>query len=182
MKNKPVIFLDRDGTILDEKGYLTDPQKIHFYPTALVGLKKLIRNGWRFIVITNQSAVGRGYITHSQLRKINSVFRKRLQQKGIYIADILYCPHLPNAGCSCRKPQIGLPLRAKRKYKINFKTSYVVGDQDRDIKMAKRLGAKGVLVLTGAGAKNREKMKKIAHKVTSNMKTASEWIVEDSHR
>ncbi len=174
---KRAIFLDRDGTILNERGYLSDPQKMFFYPTVYAGLKALQKAGYLLIVVSNQSGVGRGYFSLSQLKKINAAFKKRLAAKGIRISDIYFCPHLPDAGCECRKPNPGMVRAAVKKWKIDPRESYVIGDQLRDVQLARNVGARGVLVLTGAGKYYRKRVLKNRGIVSSNLSAASRRIL-----
>ena len=174
------VFLDRDGTILNDRGYLSDPRKMVFYPTAFKGLAELQKAGFVLIIVSNQSGVGRGYFSLNALHKINGIFKKKLAQRGIRILDIYFCPHLPEADCACRKPKPGMILKAARKWKIDLKNSFVVGDQLRDVELARGVGSRGVLVLTGAGKYYREPVLKSHGKVAKNLETASRWIKRQS--
>jgi histidinol-phosphate phosphatase family protein len=174
---KPAVFLDRDGTILTERGYLADPKKMKIYPFAFPALKRLSKAGYKLVVITNQSGVARGYLTLARLAEIHRQFRARFKSKGISIAGIYFCPHAPNAGCRCRKPSPYLVKKAARELKIDLKRSFVVGDQDRDILLARKSGAQGVLVLTGAGKSQTKGTRKQAAHVTRTLLTAADWIV-----
>ncbi len=174
---KPAVFFDRDGTLLTERGYLSDPRKIYFYPSVVPALKRLQKAGYRLIVISNQSGVGRGYFSLATLKRINHRFRSLLRARGIAVDGIYYCPHSPNAGCRCRKPKPYLLKQAAARWKIPVSASFVVGDQMTDIGMAKSAGATPVLVLTGAGRSNRKKALSLGAKVTRNVATAADWIL-----
>ena len=176
---RAAVFLDRDGTILDERGYLADPNRLKFYPGIFKALRRLRRIGLNLVVLTNQSGIARGYLTVRVLEEIHRRICQRMSLRGVKLSGFYFCPHLPNQGCSCRKPNPGMPRRAARDFHLNLSRSYVVGDQARDMKLARRIQAKGILVLTGAGRENRKKAHKLAHKVTQNLETASRWIVED---
>ena len=175
---KPAAFLDRDGTLIDERGYLGDPGRIRFYPSVVPALKRLRKAGYRLVVISNQSGVGRGYFTMDTLKKVNRRFLQLLRSRGVRIDGVYFCPHLPAAGCSCRKPAPGMAKKAARDLALDVRRSFVIGDQVRDLQLARRVGATGVLVLTGAGRASRRKAKRLAAKVTSNVGTASVWIAE----
>lgn len=177
MKRRPAVFLDRDGTILNERRYLTDVRKMVFYAWAPRALKRLQTAGFRLVVVTNQSAIGRGYLSAAGLTAIHAAFRKRLRRAGVRIDGIFHCPHLPNAGCRCRKPGALLLERAARTLNLDLSASYVVGDQDRDVDLARAVGAVPVLVLTGAGRSMPGAVRRRAAKVTRNLETASRWIV-----
>lgn len=169
--------MDRDGTILNERGYLADPRDMKFYSSAFRGLKYLQKTGLTLFIVTNQSGVARGYFSIRQLQKVNEAFKRAVARHGIQIREIYFCPHMPTAGCACRKPKPGLIKRAVRQYKINPKASYVIGDQERDVQLASNVGAMGILVLTGSKKKRmRGVVQTCAHKVSKNLETAGRWI------
>jgi histidinol-phosphate phosphatase family protein len=132
------------------------------------------------VVITNQSGVARGYFSLGQLEKIHRRFRGALGAKGVRLSGIYFCPHAPDAGCRCRKPKPFLVRRAAKALKLDLNKSFVVGDQGRDIELAKRAGARGVLVLTGAGRSQAPAVRKSAAHVARNLSTAADWIVRNS--
>ena len=131
-------------------------------------------------IITNQSGVGRGYFTLATLKKINQEFTRILSSRGVRIEGIYFCPHLPDAGCPCRKPNPALPKRAARDHNLDLKHSFMIGDQVRDMRLAQNIGARGVLVLTGSGTRAREQAVKICAKVTLNLSSAAKWILSQS--
>lgn len=176
-KRKPAVFLDRDGTIINERGYLSDPQKMVFYPGAFAALRKLQKAGYRLVVVTNQSGVARGYLTLDALARINRVFKSIMSKRGVRVDGIYFCPHGPDRGCVCRKPRAALARRAARDLNVDITRSFVVGDQWTDMRMSKNLGIPGVLVLTGAGRSLRAKAGPFAKKITSNLSTAADWIL-----
>lgn len=175
---KPAVFLDRDGTILNERGYLSDPKKMFFYPGVYRALANLRKAGFKLVVITNQSGVGRGYFTLATLKKINQKFSRLLSARGAKIDGIYYCPHRPDAGCACRKPRPKLVKQAARELNLDIRRSFVVGDQLRDIQLAKNTGAKGILVLTGGGRSARLKAARLAVKVARHLPSAAQWILQ----
>lgn len=139
MKNKAV-FLDRDGTINKDSGYVYKIEDFEFLPGVVEALRILQENGYLLIVITNQSGIARGYYTEADFHKLNSYMLDQLAQEGIAITDVLYCPHLPNAdvqcyrkNCNCRKPKTGLFEQAVEKWNIDLTQSYAVGDKERDL-------------------------------------------------
>lgn len=172
----PAVFLDRDGTLIDERGYLGDPERIKFYPTVFRALRRLMSHGFKLIVVTNQAGVGRGYFTLEDLKRVNSAFRRRLTDRGVRLAGLYFCPHAPAMGCACRKPKTGMIKKAVRELKIDLKKSYMVGDNAKDLELARNAGLKGVLVRSGFGRMVSNRAKKLALKVTRNMETASLWI------
>ena len=136
------IFLDRDGTINVEKNYLYKIEDFEFLPGVIDGLKKLQDNGFLLVVVTNQSGIARGYYTEEDLKKLNEWMISTLEQSGIHISAIYYCPHHPEAlnekyrkKCDCRKPEIGLFLKAARDLDIDISKSYAIGDKIRDLQI-----------------------------------------------
>lgn len=176
---KPAVFMDRDGTLIDERGYLSDAGRIRFYPDAAAALKSLKKAGFKLIIVTNQSGVARGYFTLKQLARVHRRFTKLLKEKGAGVDGIYFCPHGPDGDCSCRKPRPGMGKQAAKKFKIDLPKSYMVGDQPRDIQFAKNLGVKSVLVLTGGGRSARKEAGGAASKVTSTIGSAARWILKD---
>ena len=177
IKRRPAVFLDRDGTLLTERGYLSDPARVRFYPRAFDALRRLKRAGFRLVVITNQSGVARGFFTLETLAKINQRFTSDLVRRGVRIDGIYFCPHGPEGTCSCRKPKPTLARRATRRLGIDLRRSFVVGDQWTDMKLARNLRVPGVLVLTGAGRLSRRKAGPLAAKITNNIATAVRWVL-----
>ena len=138
-KNKAV-FLDRDGTINKEVDHLTDIKDLSIFPYAAEAIKKFKSMGFLIIIITNQSVVGRGYVSIEQLDEINRELINRLKKQGAIIDDIFYCPHHPDEGCDCRKPLPGLIKKAIDKYDIEIKNSFMIGDNISDIQLAFNVG------------------------------------------
>ena len=181
-KRSKAVFLDRDGTLINERGYLADPSKIFFYPGAATALRRLQRAGFRLVIVTNQSGVGRGYFTLAQAQRVSRRFCELLRRQGVRIDRVYMCPHRPDAGCRCRKPNPFLARKAARELKIDLENSYMIGDQVRDLQLAKNAGLRGVLVLTGGGRAARSEAARIARKVASTIRFAASWIIEDAAR
>jgi len=181
-KRVPAVFLDRDGTLLNERGYLSDPNKMKIYPFVTKALRPLQKKGFRLVLITNQSGIGRRYFKRSDVDKVHQQLKKRLWVHKIRLAGIYLCPHHPSKGCLCRKPLPGLPKKAARDLNLNLKESYVIGDQVRDMKMAQNIGARAILVLTGAGKQSRKKAALLADKISSNLLTASRWLLKQNQK
>ncbi len=178
MKKHPAIFLDRDGTILNERGYLDNPHKLNFYRSAFKGLQQFLSQNYKLVIITNQSGIGRGYFTEKTLSSIHKKFRQELAKKGIFISGIYYCPHLPTDQCACRKPKVALARQAARELNLDLKNSFMIGDQARDVELGKNMGGKGILVLTGGGRVTKKNLKIRPDKITPNLFTASQWILD----
>lgn len=145
------VLLDRDGTINAERCYLTDPCQLELLPSAAAGLRKLAELGLGLIVVTNQSAVGRGLLDEETLLRIHRQLQDMLLAEGVHLDGIYYCPHLPEAGCACRKPSTGLALRAAGDHNFDPRECIVVGDKPCDLLLGRAIGAATILVRTGYG-------------------------------
>jgi histidinol-phosphate phosphatase family protein len=178
---RAAVLLDRDGTILNERGYLGDPNDIQFYKSAAAGLRRLQKAGFRLVIVSNQSGIGRGYFTREDFGRVSDRFTAMLRRQGVRIDGIYFCPHLPDAECECRKPKIGMARRAARDLNLDLRRSYVIGDQLRDVELARNIGARGVLVLTGAGRRYSRRARSLGAKVTRNVVTAARWITTRSN-
>lgn len=140
------VFVDRDGTICLDKHYLADPNGLELIPTVAEGIKMLNDAGIPVIVVTNQSGIARGHFTPERLNEIHDRMRGALAASGAHVDDVFYCPHMPDAGCACRKPAPGMLLRAMEKHGFDLGRSFVIGDRMMDVELAHAVGAKGVLV------------------------------------
>ncbi len=148
---RPAVFLDRDGTINEEVGYLNHLSRLRLIPGAARAIRRLRKAGLAVVVVTNQSGPARGYFPASLVHEVHQELRRRLAQEGAELEGIYVCLHHPEEGCACRKPQPGLVLKAARELGLDLSRSYVVGDRWVDIELARRTGTRGVLVLTGYG-------------------------------
>ncbi len=148
---KNVVFLDRDGVInRDSHDYITRPEAFEFLPRAREAVRDLTREGFAVIVVTNQSAVNRGWIPPEVLEAIHDRMRSACAEAGGEIMDIFHCPHTPDQGCACRKPEPGLLFQAREKYGVDLAASIMVGDSAKDIEAAKNAGCgRAVMVKTG---------------------------------
>jgi D-glycero-D-manno-heptose 1,7-bisphosphate phosphatase len=140
------LLLDRDGTIIHNRHYLADPNGIEFLPGALAGLARLRDLGFDFVLVTNQSGVGRGYFSEERLGEIHDRLEALLGAAGIRLAGIYYCPHAPEFDCDCRKPRTGMVLRAARELGFSPVDSVMIGDSVADIQLAHNLGIPGIFV------------------------------------
>jgi D-glycero-D-manno-heptose 1,7-bisphosphate phosphatase len=157
----PAVFLDRDGTINEDVGYLNHPDQLSLLPHAIEGLRLLCDSGLLLVIVTNQSGVARGLIPPGQLSVIEQAFRELLRSNAIPLAGYYTCPHYPDAKlckyrstCDCRKPAPGLVHQAARELNIDVERSWVIGDKASDVQLAHNAGARGILVLTGEGQKH----------------------------
>jgi heptosyltransferase-2 len=163
----PAAFLDRDGTIIEDLGYLGDPERIQFIPGAREALRALRASGYRLIVVTNQAGVARGLITEADVRRVNARLQELLTKGGVPLDGIYYCPHHPEAGpaeyrqaCSSRKPGPGMIERATQDFALDLGRSVIIGDHSSDAEVARHFpGMQSILVLTGHGAGQYEKIR-----------------------
>ncbi|MDR1695569.1 MAG: HAD family hydrolase [Endomicrobium sp.] len=182
-KMTPAVFLDRDGTIIFDKNYLSSPQQVKLYSYAADSINRLRKAGFKIIVVTNQSGIGRGMFTEKDLDKIHKKFLFLLKENGAKIDGLYYCPHIDEDKCGCRKPKTGMALRAAKEHNIDLKKSYTVGDSVRDYVLGSNFGGKGVLVLTGHGKKQFLKVKNEKIKpsgVFRTLKQAAGFIINDA--
>jgi D-glycero-D-manno-heptose 1,7-bisphosphate phosphatase len=155
----PSVFLDRDGTLNIERGYITDPRAIELYPGAAKALRMLNSMGYLTIIISNQSAIGQGLMTTERFEEVNEALWKLLKQSNAYYNAFYYCPHIPSDKCDCRKPKPGLILQAALDLNIDLARSYMIGDKLSDIEAGFASGCKTILVLTGHGEKTWQEIK-----------------------
>ncbi|MDX6448849.1 MAG: D-glycero-D-manno-heptose 1,7-bisphosphate phosphatase, partial [Gaiellaceae bacterium] len=133
MSGDAAVFLDRDGTLIDDVGYISDPEDVRLVPGAADALRGLRDAGFRLVVISNQSGLGRGLVTQEQADSVHARFLAELQRAGARIDAAYYCPHAPDEGCRCRKPLPGLILDAARDLGLDLERSVMVGNSDVDV-------------------------------------------------
>lgn len=149
MPSVRAIFLDRDGVLTRERSdYVKNQDELDLLPGIFKPLREIRNRGFRIILVTNQSVVGRGLASHETLRMIHQKLSDELEKNGCYLDAIYYCPHLPQDGCDCRKPQPGMILRAARELGIDLNRSWLIGDKEIDMEAARRAGCKGLKVPT----------------------------------
>ncbi len=149
MAANPGIFLDRDGTVIHDTGYIGDPDLVEFMPAVLPALQRFQNAGYRLVVISNQSGIGRGVITQAQYELVAQRIAEVLAEHGIYTATY-YCPHSPDDECECRKPNPYLLLRAARDLDIDLSRSYMIGDRLTDVEAGAAAGCKTILLTQNA--------------------------------
>ncbi len=185
---KPAVFIDRDGTINEQRGYINHLSRFELLPGVTDAVKLLNKNNFFAIIVTNQSGVARGYYPVSLVHQIHELMTKSLEREGATIDGIFYCPHHPRgivpeftADCNCRKPKTGLVHQALKVFDIDMSNSYVVGDRYVDIELALRLNLKSVLVKTGYGLGEVEytipKMPAKPNHVAEDLLDAVKWIL-----
>lgn len=150
-------FLDRDGTLIREVGYLSRLEDLEVLPGSVAALKRLGEAGYLRLVVTNQSGVARGRIPAAFVEETHRELRRRLRAEGADLDGFLVCPHHPDFSgpCGCRKPATGLLDRAAREWGVDLGASWVVGDKPADVELACAAGCRGALVLTGYGVESR---------------------------
>ncbi len=168
MRPKRFVLLDRDGTIIKERHYLSDPQQVELLAGAASGLRQMQEMGLGAIAVTNQSGIGRGFFDEKRLWEIHQRMLELLTAESVFLEDIYFCPHTPADNCSCRKPLSGLVEQAAEKYGFNPQDSFVIGDKPCDIELGQRVGAITFLVRTGYGAE-----------VATNQTVAPDYVVDD---
>jgi len=145
------VVLDRDGTIIRERGYLADPEGVELIPGAAEAMRELAAKGLGLVVITNQAGIGRGFFDTSTLDRIHQRMVSLFSNAGVRFDGIYICPHTPEEGCPCRKPGLGLMEQARREHGFDPGQSFVIGDKALDVEFGKAAGATTILVRTGYG-------------------------------
>jgi D-glycero-D-manno-heptose 1,7-bisphosphate phosphatase len=156
--SRPAVFIDRDGTLTEEVGYVNHPKRLRLLPRSAEAICRLNRAGIAAVVVTNQAGVARGYFSEDVLHAVNAGLVSALEAAGAHLDGLYVCPHHPTEGappwkadCDCRKPKPGLLVRAAADLALDLAASTVVGDKASDLAVAPRVGARSVLVLTGYG-------------------------------
>jgi heptosyltransferase-2 len=168
LPNKPAVFFDRDGTLCNDSGYLSRYEDLKIFP-EVNNIPILKEKGFQLIGVTNQSGVARGIIEENFVKEVNKIFIERYN-----FDDFYYCPHHPEEHCPCRKPEPGMVFRARAEHGIDLKQSYVVGDKEADMLLAKAVGTKGIFVKTG-----HDKESPSADYEARNLREAVDFIIRD---
>jgi len=180
------VFLDRDGTINEEMGYINHLDRFVLLPSAAAAIRRINESGLKAVVITNQSGAARGYFPVELIDQVHRKMSRLLEEEGAFLDGIYTCTHAPPSkgepgGCGCRKPKIGLMKQAAQELNLDLEKSYVVGDRLKDVEMARNAGAKAILVLTGYGKGELEFLgpssKVQADFVAEDIAEAVEWIL-----
>lgn len=184
---RPAVFLDRDGTINQQVGYVNHPSRLQTFAFAGRAIRRLNERSIPVVCVTNQSGVARGIITEEVLVKTHERFRRLLALEEARLDGIYVCPHHPKEGpnprrCRCRKPGTGLVRKAARELGLDPARSFVVGDTPADIEMGRKVGARTVLVLTGYGKGERNYRRHLwkvePDRIERNIEHAVSWILE----
>lgn len=161
--SSPAVFLDRDGTISEEVGYINHVRRLRLFPWTAEAIRNLNEAGVPVIIVTNQSGVGQGFFPEALVHEVHSRIQEELKLHGAHIDAFYYCPHHPNArlsayriDCGCRKPEAGMLEQAAREFHLDLRFSYMVGDGIRDMECGFRVGTRTLMVMTGYGLGNME--------------------------
>ena len=188
------VFLDRDGVINrnpPNKGYVQRWPEFSFIPNAREAIRELTQSGYRIIVVTNQAGIGRGLFSEESLMDTHSRMVAKISEAGGTIDAVYYCPHLPEAGCACRKPKPGMLLRAAREHNLELSNAYLIGDSITDIDAGQRAGTRTFLVLTGHGQESyhhyintktcgrADKNGYYPEKIFTNLYTTTRWLLKN---
>ena len=178
---RAAVFLDRDGTICEEVGYLNHISRFRMFSFAAAALRRLNEAEYPVIVVSNQSGVARGYFPESLVQQVNEAMIQQLSEAGARLDAIYYCPHATSENCACRKPKTGMLERAAREHCINLQCSYVIGDRYTDIELAHNAKAYSILVRTGYGegelAWHAAKWPSPPDFVADDLTRAADWIL-----
>ena len=155
LKRQKTVFIDRDGTMNRDVGYLSRPEDLEVFPFTRKAVALFKESGYLIVVITNQSGIGRGFYDEAALALIHERLRNEI---GVAIDGIYFCPHIPGGGCECRKPNLGMIEAACRELAIDMENSWMIGDKVLDIQTGFNAGLRTAMVLTGYGNKDRSKM------------------------
>ncbi len=185
-----VIFLDRDGTINKEDGYITRVDQLHLYEGALPALRMLKEMGYRIVIVSNQAGVAKALLTEPALIEINNALLSMLRAEGILIDRLYYCPHHPDAvvpeykkDCECRKPKTGMIMRAVQELGVHVEGAYMIGDKLTDIELARNFDGRGILLLTGYGNEEIKKLDPQKHNpvyIGKDILDAAAWIKKNT--
>ncbi|MFH1707604.1 MAG: L-threonylcarbamoyladenylate synthase [Planctomycetota bacterium] len=171
----PAVFLDRDGTLIEDRGYLSEPRQVVFYPETIHALRKLQAHFLLFIV-TNQSGISQGVLRPEDVARVHACLVQYLKDEGVTIRQVYSCPHAREDGCACRKPNPFFLLQAACDHGVDLSRSFVIGDHPADIACAANAGARGIYVLSGHGAKHRNELA-VPCEVTEGISDAADAVL-----
>jgi D-glycero-D-manno-heptose 1,7-bisphosphate phosphatase len=166
------VFIDRDGTIIHDADYCSDPQQVKLFPRIAEALKRLKSHGFKLIIITNQSGIGRGFFSLEQYRAVEAEILRQLGND--LVVATYFCPHNPDDGCNCRKPESGMILQAAREHRVDLRRSFLIGDKESDAECGQNAGVRTIRVRTGL---DRETIDSVADWVAEDLPEAVEIIL-----
>jgi D-glycero-D-manno-heptose 1,7-bisphosphate phosphatase len=182
----PAVFIDRDGTLIEEAGYLNELSRLVFFPFSVDAVRQLNRGGFKIVVITNQAGIARGIVSEAFVATAHAHISRRLEAGSARVDAYYHCPHHPSGviaelsrACECRKPRPGLLLRAAADHDLDLSRSFVIGDRWHDLEAGYAAGTRAVLVRTGYGAEHERAPKPgaAADAVVDNLAAAAAWIL-----
>lgn len=175
-----VVFLDRDGTVSrDSPDHIKSWEEFHFLPHAKEAIRLLTKNGFSTIFITNQSVIARKMVTPEELEDMHRKMIHELEEAGGKVKQVYFCPHHPDEGCGCRKPQPGLLKKAISDHHITAEKAYMVGDRIMDVQAGEAVGCKTILLENERGAAELETSNSTPTYIAKNLLDAAQWIIED---
>jgi len=175
--NNRAVFLDRDGTIMEDANYVGDVDRVIVIPGAAEALKRLADAGYRLLVVTNQSGVGRGYFTREAVEQIHAHLDEQFGKSGVIFDRYYVCPHHPEDHCACRKPQPKFLLDAARDFGLELSQCFMVGDRASDVQTGSHAGTQTILVLTGVGRETLANGEVTPTHVADDIGAAADWIL-----
>ncbi len=180
------IFLDRDGTLNPDPGYIKSPDQFELFPGVAQALARLKLAGARLILVTNQSGIARGILSRHTLEAIHKKLARLLDRVGVTLDGIYFCPHHPDDGCGCRKPNRGMIDQAVQEQGVDLERAYMIGDHLRDIELAKRVGVRSVLVTTGVtrqqDVEGLTESHRVPDQIAASLPEAVDWVLSDVRR
>jgi D,D-heptose 1,7-bisphosphate phosphatase len=192
-RKSKAVFLDRDGTISIEIGYIDNVELLEMYQDSVAALIELRQMGYKLVVVSNQSGVAQGFFPESRVQEVNDRMVSLLKEQGVLIDGIYYCPHLPNGvipeyaiECNCRKPAPGMIKRAEQELNIDLQHSILIGDKLSDIICGRNAGLKTILVRTGYGAETelqlqKQQMEMKPDAIVDTLYKAVQWIQNEAN-
>ncbi|MBT3378852.1 MAG: HAD-IIIA family hydrolase [Lentisphaerae bacterium] len=172
---RAAIFLDRDGTIIEDGGFLTSPEEVVFIPGAATALLRL-QEQFALFIVTHQVGMARGIQTAEEVERVNRHILDVLGEEGVVITEVYCCPHERSEGCQCIKPNPFFPNAAARDYGVTLEGSFSIGDHLPDVELAQNVGGTGIFVLTGHGDKHRDEVPP-GTPLFENLTGAADWIL-----
>ncbi len=193
MAPRPAVFIDRDGTLTEEVGYVNHPSRLRLLPQSGAAVRRLNQAGIAVVVVTNQAGIARGYFSPEVLAAVNATLVSQLKDEGAHLDGVYVCPHHPTEGeapyrlvCDCRKPKPGLLLRAASDLGLDLGRSTLVGDKGSDLVAARAVGTRAVLVLTGYGLGEWEYRRSALpvqpDHVADDLLGAADWVIKELAR
>ncbi len=174
---KPALFLDRDGTLIHDRGYLRSPSEVLFYKQTVSALKK-IQSHFLLFIVTNQSGISRGIQTEKEVNQVNQFVVEHLKKQGVQVQALYSCPHQREDNCDCIKPNPTFARQAAKKFDICLEKSFSIGDHPHDVEFGRQFGGNGLYLLTGHGVNHRHEL--IGNElVFENISSSIDWILKE---